>query len=265
MALSAPVPTTDPPESRARTDADWCCAEVLEGMGEKGLAAGFRARSGNWTNVWDFSATDTESGIKGFARARRRDGSFSGTGPREGFNTDFYEANCWEYSLFVHHDIPGLVALCGGREAFGKRLSYALENRLIDFDNEPSFHIPWLFAYAGRSDLLSRWTREVAALFKGDDLPGDNDSGAMSSLYVFLKLGFFPMAGRDVFVMHGSAYPRIAISLPGGKVFAVTAKNLSEGAVVKSVTLNGERHDLFFLRYSEIAAGGELVFEYGAP
>ena len=87
----------------------------------------------------------------------------------------------------------------------------------------------------------------------------------MSSLYVFVKLGFFPMAGRDVFVMHGSAYPRISIELPEGKRFTIIARNLSEGAVVRSVTLNGERHDPFFLRYSEIMAGGELVFEYGAP
>ena len=30
---------------------DWCCAEVLEGLGRKEIAAKFRARSGNWTNV----------------------------------------------------------------------------------------------------------------------------------------------------------------------------------------------------------------------
>jgi putative alpha-1,2-mannosidase len=215
--------------------------------------------------VWDAAAVDAASGITGFARARFADGKFKDTDPRKGFNTDFYEANCWEYSLFVHHDIPGMIARCGGTKAFERRLSYALENNLISFDNEPSFHIPWLFGYVGRSDLVARWTREVASLFSGDDLPGDNDSGAMSSLYVFVKLGFFPMAGRDVFVMHGSAYPRISIELPEGKRFTIIARNLSEGAVVRSVTLNGERHDPFFLRYSEIMAGGELVFEYGTP
>lgn len=222
----------------------------------------FRARSGNWTNVWDVSAIDAASGTMGFARARRADGKFKDTDPRQGFNTDFYEANCWEYSLFVHHDIPGMIARCGGPKAFEKRVSYALENNLISFDNEPSFHIPWLFAYVGRSDLLSRWTREVASLFSGDDLPGDNDSGAMSSLYVFVKLGFFPMAGRDVFVMHGSAYPKITILPPGGRPFDIRAENLGKSDVLHSVTLNGRPHDRFFLKYRDITAGGELVFRY---
>ena len=240
---------------------DWCCAEVMAGLGRKGLAAKFRARSGNWTNVWDASALDGQSGVRGFVHARRKDGSFSATKPREGFNKDFYEANCWEYSLFVPHDIPGLVARCGGKEAFCRRVEYALENGLVDFGNEPGFHIPWLFAYVGRGDLVAKWARKVESLFKGDELPGDNDSGAMCALFVFLKLGFFPMAGQDVYVMHGCAYPKVEIALPGGKTFAIRTKGT--GDLIKSVTLNGKPHDPLFLRHSEIVAGGELVFERG--
>ena len=239
---------------------DWCCASVLEGLGRKELAAKFRARSGNWTNVWDASAFDSKSGVCGFARARRKDGSFSSTDPRKGFNTDFYEANCWEYSLFAPHDIPGLIARCGGKEAFCRRVAYALENGIVDFGNEPSFHVPWLFAYVGRGDLVAKWSHEVEKLFKGDDLPGDNDSGAMSSLYVFLKIGIFPIAGQDVYVMHGPAYPKVVLSLPGGKTFTIRVENICDGDAAKSVTLNGNPHDPFFLRHSEIMGGGELLF-----
>ena len=31
--------------------------------------------------------------------------------------------------------------------------------------------------------------------------PGDEDSGAMSSWYVFSQLGFFPVAGQDVYLI----------------------------------------------------------------
>ena len=96
----------------------------------------------------------------------------------------------------------------------------------------------------------------MAKLFAGDDLPGDNDSGAMSSLYVFLKLGFFPLAGQDLYVMHGCAYPKVEIDLPGGKKFVIRSK----GDTFRSVKLNGTPHDLF-LHHAEIMAGGELVFE----
>jgi len=239
---------------------DWCCAEVLEGLGRKEMAAKFRARSGNWTNVWDDSAIDSPSGMRGFARARHMDGSFSKTDPRKGFNTDFYEASCWEYSFFVPHDMAGLIARCGGREAFCRRAEYALENGIVDFGNEPGFLVPWLFAYVGRGDLAAKGAREVAKLFAGDDLPGDNDSGAMSALYVFLKLGFFPVAGQDLYIMHGSAYPKIEIALPGGKAFVIRTKG--KGDAVKSVTLNGKPHDPLFIHHSEIVSGGELVFEF---
>ncbi len=238
---------------------DWCCAEVLEGLGRKEIAAKFRRRSGNWTNLWDVSSVDAASEICGFPRARRADGSFTKTDPRNGFNTDFYEANCWEYSLFVPHDMQRLIAICGGKDAFRDRLSYALENGLVDFGNEPGFMVPWLFAYAGRGDLVSKWAHEVVKMFSGDDLPGDNDSGAMSALYVFIKIGFFPVAGQDIYIMHGSAYPRIYISLPEGKTFVI--RTVGNGDVVKSVMLNGKPHDPLFLRHYEIASGGELVFE----
>jgi len=239
---------------------DWCCAEVLDGLGESKLAAKFRVRSGNWTNVWDSSAVDEKSGFRGFARARRADGTFTATPPREGFNTDFYEANCWEYSFFVPHDMTSLIAKCGGRDSFRERLRYALENRIVDFGNEPSFHIPWLFAYVGRGDLVAKWAGAVAELFGGDELPGDNDSGAMSSLYVFLKLGFFPIAGQDIYIMHGSAYQEVSIALDGGKTFVI--RSVGSGGV-KSVTLNGVPHDPLFLHHGEIMSGGELLFVRG--
>ena len=242
---------------------DWCCAQVLRGLGDAEMAEKFLARSGNWTNVWDATAFDAPSGVRGFARARGKNGRFAKTDPRRGFNTDFYEANCWEYSYFVPHDMDGLIRRCGGRDAFERRVAYALENDLVAFDNEPSFLIPWLFAYTGRGDLATKWAPRVATLFKGLDLPGDNDSGAMCALYVFIQFGFFPVAGQDLYLMHGSAYPKIVISPLGcGKTFTIRSVNYAKGRRVKSVTLNGKPHDPLFLRHAEIAAGGELVFTY---
>ena len=107
-------------------------------------------------------------------------------------------------------------------------------------------------------DFGAKGAHEVAKLFAGDDLPGDNDSGAMSALYVFLKLGFFPVAGQDTYIMHGCAYPRIEIKLSQGKTFVI--RTTGSGDAIKSVMLNGHPHDPLFLRHSEIASGGELVF-----
>jgi len=70
--------------------------------------------------------TPKERSKRGFARARLADGSFTKTDSRKGFKTDFYEANCWEYSFFVPHDMAALVARCGGKDSFRDRLSYAM-------------------------------------------------------------------------------------------------------------------------------------------
>ena len=85
----------------------------------------------------------------------------------------------------------------------------------------------------------------------------------MCALYVFIQFGFFPVAGQDLYLMHGSTYPKIVIRpRGGGKTFTIRSVNYAQGRRVKSVTLNGKPHDPLFLHHAEIVAGGELVFTY---
>ena len=205
---------------------DACAARVAERLGKTKEAAILRTRSMNWTNVWDEALVDAKGGFRGFAKGRRADGTFGARevwsgeeepyDPRSGYNGSFYEGTSWEYSFNAWHDIPGLIAKCGGRERFVARLEYALGNGLIDFGNEPSFYTPWLFSLAGRPDLTRKWAREVVKMFPSDGCPGDDDSGAMGAFYVFLKLGFLPIAGSDLVISHGTMYPRVVLHLPGG-------------------------------------------------
>lgn len=243
---------------------DYCVGSVLRRL--KGaadpLAKAFVTRSGNWTNVWNDAAQDGASGIHGFACGRNRDGSFMAPDPRQGYNRAFYEARGWEYSFFVPHDMESLISRCGGRAAFVSRLEYALQNKLIDFGNEPSFLTPWLFSFAGRSDLSSRWAHEVRRFFPRDGCPGDDDSGAMGSFFVFLTAGLMPVAGTDLYLLHAPMAEKVVFLLPGtGRTFTVIAPG---GAVgnwkYNFVTLNGRRLTEAVIRHSEIMSGGELVF-----
>ena len=206
---------------------DWCAAQVAKSLGKTDAARRLEARSANWTNVWDAAMVDQAGGNAGFVRGRRADGSWGApmvngspepADPRTQRNGSFYEGSCWVYSFNVWHDIPGLMAKCGGAERFVDRLSYAFENRLIDFTNEPSFYTPWLFTFAGRQELTRKWAGEMLKAFPVDGCPGDDDSGAMGSLYVFLQLGFMPIAGSDRYVYHGTRYPEITIRSTNGDV-----------------------------------------------
>lgn len=249
---------------------DWCASQVAAGLGKKEDAARLLARSANWTNVWDASATDGPSGFTGFIRARSKSGVFgvptkkglAVSDPRKGYNQDFYEGTPWEYSYVIPHDIPGMIERMGGKARFTERLRYALENKLIDFGNEPSFMTPWLFNFVDRPDLTAYWADRLRAKFTDNGTPGDDDSGAMGSLYVFLTAGFFPFAGQDLYALHGPAVERMVFRLPDGKTFTVIGHGAGgKNIYIRSVKLNGKPLERFFIRHADITAGGTLEFE----
>ena len=84
----------------------------------------------------------------------------------------------------------------------------------------------------------------------------------MSAWYVFACLGFYPVSpSSGEFVIGAPQVAKARLRL-GEREFRVVAHNLSkENKYVKSVTLNGKPLDGFILRYEDIMAGGELVFE----
>ena len=242
---------------------DYMAAMVARGLGHEEDAARYLARSGNWRNGWD--ATLEGDGFTGFVRGRARDGRFSTTPATLGYATDFYEGTCWEYSYNVRHDLPGLIEKMGGRDRFVARLQHALRSDYIDFSNEPSFLTPWLFNAAGRPYLASFWADRLRREYRGDHLPGDDDSGAMSSLYVFLTAGFMPVAGQDYYFLHGPRVPEVGFHLPNGRTFTLTAAHAGpDHPFVQSARLNGRPLTTARLSHAELVAGGTLEFVMGA-
>jgi predicted alpha-1,2-mannosidase len=241
---------------------DFLTAQVARGLGRVEEADRYLARSRNWRNVWDNSLTS--DGFSGFVRARAKNGSFSSTPATQGYGTDFYEGICWEFSFNVSHDVPGMIEKMGGRERFIQRLQHALRSGYIDFSNEPSFRTPWLFDFVGRPYLSSYWADVLRRKYAGGNLPGDDDSGAMSSLYIFLTAGFFPLAGQDLYALHGARVPAIAFHLPSGKTFTVLAQNAGPAnPYVQSATLDGAPLDQPWLSHASILSGSTLRFVMG--
>ena len=132
-----------------------------------------------------------------------------------------------------------------------------------DVGNEPGFLAPYLYIWAGRPDKTAARVREIIAknYHAGlSGLPGNDDSGAMSSWYAFGQMGIFPNAGQDVYLIGSPAYPETTLHLGGGKDFTIEAKGLSpENIYVAAAALNGKPIDRAWLRHREIAGGGRLV------
>ena len=249
---------------------DWCCAQVAKGLGHDAEAAALLARSHNGTNVWDASLVDAPSGYRGFCRGRLPDGRFTDVIAREGYQNpngreyfgDFYEGSCWEYSYMIPGDIPGMIERMGGERRFTERLAYAFDNGLINYGNEPSFITTWLFDFVGRGDLASKWAHVFRRQFEEKEIPGDDDSGAMGSMYVFLTAGIFPIGGQDLYALHAPAARRTSLTLPqSGKTLTIVSHLPLDGSRFGEVYLNGVRLEKPLVRHAQLLAGGILEFK----
>ncbi len=249
---------------------DYCASQVAKGMGDTENYEKWLNRSGNWLNAWNPNITD--NGYSGYIWPKAEDGNWitdssmpTPSSWQGSWVKYFYEASSWNYSYFVPHDIPQLVEKMGGENTFCDRLWKGIDSGLIDFGNEPAFLTPFLFAYTSKPYLTTDSVARVRERFTLDGVPGNDDSGAMSSWYIFSSMGFFPNAGQDLYYFTSPCYPKTTITLDSGKTLTLIANNLSdENKYIQSITINGEKYNSTMFTHDVITNGGEIVFEMGS-
>lgn len=267
---------------------DYAIALVAKGLGKEDLYQRYLKQSENWKNLWrgDYE----HEGAKGFIMPRDREGNwldsipfghstrmqpkfkytpvtFEGPWYTPWWSMFFYEASSWEYSLSIPHDVPGLIEKCGGAADFEKRLDIFFDKGFFNVNNEPSFLTPCLYHWLGKPWRSSDRIREIIAKNYNDGpvgLPGNDDSGAMSSWLAFHMIGLYPNAGQDYYLIHTPLLTSTTFHLEGGKEFKVVAEGLSDkNCYIQCVTLNGKDYPYSVLRHKDIMAGGELVLKMG--
>lgn len=267
---------------------DYAIALVAKGLGKEDLYQRYLKQSENWKNLWrgDYE----HEGAKGFIMPRDKEGNwldsipfghstrmqpkfkytpvtFEGPWYTPWWSMFFYEASSWEYSLSIPHDVPGLIEKCGGAADFEKRLDIFFDKGFFNVNNEPSFLTPCLYHWLGKPWRSSGRIREIIAKNYNDGpvgLPGNDDSGAMSSWLAFHMIGLYPNAGQDYYLIHTPLLTSTTFHLEGGKEFKVVAEGLSDkNCYIQGVTLNGKDYPYSVLRHKDIMAGGELVLKMG--
>ncbi len=239
---------------------DYSAGLVAAGLGKTDDARRYFARSQQWQNLWN-PATESD-GFTGFMMPRQADGTWVEFDTKKypgSWMPYFYEANSWTYSFFAPHQPERLIALIGGPERFIARLQHALARNLLKLDNEPSFLIPQLFHYVGRPDLAARTLHEITSKnFTLRGYPGDDDSGAMSSYYVWSKIGLFPNAGQDIYYLNGPAFPSAVVRRPDHSPLTIT--RTGTGIYIASARIDGRPLDRSWLRHGELSAAERLEF-----
>jgi putative alpha-1,2-mannosidase len=165
--------------------------------------------------------------------------------------------------------VAGLIQASGGNARFVERMDafFTLSGR-YDVGNEPGFLAPYLYIWAGRPDRTQVQIRKILAknYHSGPSgIPGNDDSGAMGSWYVFGKLGIYPNAAQDVYLIGGPAYKRASIHLANGRIFTIeTEGNVTEMPYIASATWDGKPYTRAWFTHEELMRGGTLHFKMSA-
>ncbi len=256
---------------------DYAVAMMAKGLGHEEDYEKYIESSKKWLNNWDENL-ESSDGYKGFIHKRAQDGSFANVDPShfvgndgtekiwQGYNDDFYEAGIWEGSYSPTFDLPTLVEKMGGKYEYAERLNHALEQGYINFANEPAFQTIWTLASdeVQRPDLASKWVDVYLNKYTDEGYPGDEDNGAMSSMYMFMMSGFFPMSGTNNYYLHGTRLPEMTYHLGTGKDFVIKGINAGgDNIYVQSATWNGQPLTTSKLTWEQIKNGGTLEFVMG--
>jgi putative alpha-1,2-mannosidase len=249
----------------------YCTAKVAHYVGDKQLATQFERLASQWANAFN-----------------RDDGLL--------LNSTYYEGSRWNYSFRLLHDMKARIDLAGGEAAFialldrffgfgaepvkqlGERptaqelvAGYAL-NRFEGLNNEPDMEAPWAYHYAGRTDRTAEVTHAIVNNMFGlgrGGLPGNEDSGGLSSWYVWASLGLFPVAGQSLYLINSPSFAESRIAF-GDQELVIEAAGFVEPVAsgppqyVQSAAFNGQTLDRTWLTGRELHRGGSLQLHLGS-
>jgi predicted alpha-1,2-mannosidase len=272
---------------------DWCLAQMAKELGKESDYKMFMKRAQNYNNVFDKSI--------GWSRTRNIDGKWHEPFDILEFHHGYVESNSVQATWFVPHDMKGLFNLMGGEDKaamwLNRQFHIADQHNFVshnfktdkfvkaqrkrtwlNYGNQPSMQVGFIFNYAGQPWLTQKWTREVVNRIYSDLDPqhgfnGDEDQGLMGALSVIMKMGIFEMRGgasNNPEVQIGSPlFDKVTIKLNPdyykGKEFVIEATNNSDkNRYLQSVNLNGKSQNKVWFNHSDMVKGGKLLLEMGS-
>jgi putative alpha-1,2-mannosidase len=239
------------------TDACLCVAELTENadLREKLLSLAI-----NWKNAYDTQGLMSEL-------------------------SRYYEGDRYNYSFRLQKNIEERIALAGGKESFlamlesffgfsgdsVKQLTYVdadkdiaarAYHRFEGFNNESDMETPYAYIFADRHDRLCEIIHECVHRSFGlgtGGIPGNNDSGGLSSFYVWNALGLFPVSGQNLILIGSPIVDGARLILANGNELLIKVHGQGDEHIyVKSVLFNGNPIENFNLPASTFMQGGKL-------
>lgn len=256
---------------------DFAIAQFAKAIGHQEEYQQFLKRSENWKTLID-PATH-------WIRPRNADGSWLAgfdaerslpKRPDASVDSDqlgFEEGNTYQYSFMIPFDYSALFAAMGGEQVVEPRLDHfftALRcwgKPCFNIENEPDFVTPYTYVFLGKpwktEEVVTRIGKET---FKAapDGIPGNDDLGATSGVYVWNALGFYPaVPGIGGLVLGTPMFDRATLQFSGARTMVISREG--QGIYVQEVMLNGILYPNSWLQISKIHPGtNQLRFKMGA-
>jgi predicted alpha-1,2-mannosidase len=260
---------------------DWCIAQMAKDLNKMDDYAYFTKRAELYKQYFDKNT--------GFMRGKLKNGEW-----REPFNPlssshrkdDYVEGNAWQYTWLVPQDPYGLIELFGGDDKFIEKFDqlFKIEEKVEGEEaspdisglmgqyaqgNEPSHHIPYLYAYAGQPWKTAEIVREVFDKFyttKTDGICGNEDVGQMSAWYVLSSMGFYAVnPANGIYVMGSPAVDEATIHYKENISFKMLAvDNSAVNKYIQKAEYNGKLYTKSFITHEMIVKGGELKLYMGS-
>ncbi len=255
---------------------DWCIAIMAKALGKKEDYDHFIRRAQHYKNVFDPKT--------GFMRAKMDGSWFTPFDPTE-VNYHYTEANAWQYSFYVPHDVPGLQQLYAQNEELDleKHLddlfsTAGSDQQLVDFTgligqyahgNEPSHHIAYLYNRAMKPEKTQDMvTRIMNTMYHNapNGLSGNEDCGQLSSWYVLSAMGFYPVCpGDPKYDIGKPLFDEVWIHLENGTTCHLKTKGdlYRKGTYIKAIRQHGETKAPFRISHHDLLSGAPVVYETG--
>ena len=274
------VPVSDQQESAASitleyASADFAVSRFALALGDHAHAVSLLHSAQNWRNLFEKE--------EGWIRPRTSDGkALDGWDPdhllphHKNWDKDdqmgFEEGSTWQYTFMIPFNYAGLFRDMGGNERvvprldkfFEKLSGWALPNFTVT--NEPDFCAPYAYLWTGNpwktQEVVDRIRRETFTT-KPNGLPGNDDLGATSGVYVWNAIGMYPVIpGVGGFALGTPMFPRVMMYVGDGSTLEIVSRG--QGIYVRSVKVNGKLQESSWLPLSGLQQKDSLVeFELG--
>jgi predicted alpha-1,2-mannosidase len=235
-------------------NADFAISHMAEALGDHADAQVLLTHAQYWRNLFDKDS--------GLIRPRESDGTFvAGWDPEHYLPRfdrlsalGFEEGSAYQYTYMLPFNYAGLIQALGGRaaaiEKFDKFFEKVVGWNTINFTttNEPDFGEQYVYDWLGQpwktQAVISRELDTFTT--KADGLPGNDDLGATSGLYVWDALGFYPVIpGVGGLALGTPLFSKSHLTLGDGRTLDIERQG--QGIYVQRVTLNRESYSSTWL------------------